>query len=96
MKEQDLQREYEFELAREKEFAESVKDGNCPSWDVLHWFRERDDQLPVEVATAVYNMASSAVDFEGDAAPLTYRKAVKLLWELKMFLDGPPESSPVD
>ncbi len=67
--------------------------GEFPSWDTLYYFRECDDLMPIDLAEAVYNLASSAFDFADDPAPITYRNAVRILWELKTAIDGPLNDS---
>jgi hypothetical protein len=73
-----------------EEFERAIKAGDQPSWDVLYYFKHCDDRMPIDLAEAVYNLAPSAFDFAGDPAPITYRNAVRILWELKTFLEGPP------
>jgi hypothetical protein len=76
---QDLRNEFESDQRMRKEFEQAVKAGDQPSWNALNWLKECDDPLPVKVAEAVYKLAPSAFDFEGDPAPLTYRNAVRTI-----------------
>jgi hypothetical protein len=94
----DFQKEFqgdlEFDQRMRKEFEGVIRTGGeLPSWDTLYYFKECDDLMPIQVAEAVYNLAPSAFDLSGDPAPISYRNAVRILWELKTSIDGPLNDS---
>lgn len=68
-------------------FEESVLRGECPSWDALYTLRDHKELLPPEIAAKVYEIVPGDPNPKVDPPPLNYRNAVRLLMELKRFLE---------